>query len=382
MSDARSGREPDLEAVGAAFGIDGVFVGGEAWGSGHINDTFVCAWEADEVRRRWVHQRLNRRVFPEPETVMENILRVTGHLRRRLGSAGVEDVDRRVLEVMPGRDGEPLWWDERGDPWRTYPFIEGARTLDSARSPEHAREVARAFGSFQDLLRDLPGPRLEESIEGFHDTPRRLEALADAVEEDPVGRLDRARQEAEALLARDELASVLSEGLRAGRLPERVTHNDTKINNVLIDDETGEGLCVIDLDTVMPGLTGYDFGELVRTAGSPAAEDETDLRAVDVDLEVFEALARGYLAGAGGFLTGEERRDLVVSGLVMTLENAVRFLTDHLAGDTYFKVHRPGHNLDRCRAQMALLERLEERRQEMQRIVEKAAREAGLGGGG
>lgn len=365
----------DLEAVGAAFGIEGVFVDGSAWGSGHINDTFVCTWQAGWRRRRWVHQRINQTVFSEPETVMENVVRVTEHLRRRLRAAGVPDVHRRVLEVVPTRQGEPLWRDERGDPWRTYPFIEGARTLESPRGPGHAREAARAFGRFLDLLRDLPGPPPAETVAGFHDTPARLEALADAAQADPLGRLEGARPEVDALLGREDLAGALFRAFDAGRLPRRITHNDTKVNNVLVDDRTGEGLCVIDLDTVMPGLTAYDFGELVRTATGRAAEDETDVEAIVVDLEIFEALARGYLAGTGGLLTGEEKGTLTVGGLVMTLENATRFLTDHLVGDTYFKVHRPGHNLDRCRAQLALLRRLEARRRRMERTVQRAVAE-------
>jgi len=374
-------RGPDLEALGAAFGMEGVFVEGRAWGSGHINDTFVSTWDQGGRRRRWVHQRINETVFADPDALMKNVIRVTEHVRRRLEAAGVADVGRRVLEVVYTRQGEPLWRGPRGAPWRTYRFVEGARTLEVPRSPAHAGEVARAFGRFQDLLRDLPGPPLAETIGGFHDTPGRLAALAEAVEADPVGRLDGARREAEALLGRQDLAASLQRALDAGRLPQRITHNDTKINNVLVDDRTGEALCVIDLDTVMPGLTAYDFGELVRTATGRAAEDETDLEKVGVDLDVFDALARGYVSGTAPFLTREERDTLTVGSLVMTLENSTRFLTDHLAGDVYFKVHRPGHNLDRCRAQLTLLRRLEGRRREMERIVERAAREAGRGGG-
>jgi aminoglycoside phosphotransferase (APT) family kinase protein len=257
--------------------------------------------------------------------------------------------------------------DEDGQFWRMYRFIEGARSHDVVEDAVQAYEAARAFGEFQRMLADLPAPRLHETISDFHNTPKRLAALKRAVEEDALGRAEGAQREIGFALERESVTRLLVE---AG-LPERVTHNDTKINNVLLDERTGEGICVIDLETTMPGLAPFDFGDMVRTMSCRAAEDERDLSLVRMEMEMFEALARGYLSAAD-FLLDLEKRMLVQAGRVITLEQGIRFLTDYLEGDTYFKVHRAGQNLDRARAQFRLEESLEENAAAMERVVEGA----------
>jgi Ser/Thr protein kinase RdoA (MazF antagonist) len=256
--------------------------------------------------------------------------------------------------------------DAGGETWRAYRFIENARTYDAVTSAEQAFQAARAFGRFQQQLASLPPPRLHETIPDFHHTPKRFAALEQAIAADAKGRAALARAEIEFARSRQSIAGVL---LGAG-LPERITHNDTKFNNVLLDDTTGEAVCIIDLDTVMPGLALYDFGDMVRTTTSPAAEDEQDLSKVTLKFPLFEALVRGYLESAGGFLTPAEKQHLAFSGKLITFETGIRFLADYLAGDTYFKVHREGHNLDRCRTQFKLVESIERQEEQMNRTVE------------
>ncbi len=354
----------DLSAVTHAFQIPGQFVTAAPYGSGHINDSFSVEYDDAGRRARYLVQRINHRIFTDPIGLMQNIERVTVHLAAKV--AGQPDSGRRVLSLLPARTGLAWHVDADGNTWRAYHFISGARSYDVVESPEQAFQAARAFGQFQSLLADLPAPPLLETIPGFHHTPTRFAQLERALAADAVGRAASARRELDFALARRSITSVL---LEAG-LPSRVTHNDTKLNNVLIDDTTGEGVCVIDLDTVMPGLALYDFGDMVRTTVSPAAEDERDLSRVALQMPMFEALARGYLASAGSFLTAAERQLLAFSGRVITFEIGLRFLADHLNGDTYFKVHREGHNLDRARTQFRLVELLEQEQPRMEKLVE------------
>jgi aminoglycoside phosphotransferase (APT) family kinase protein len=327
-----------------AFALDGEFVSAVRWGSGHINDSYAVTVDAAGGPERYLVQRLNDVVFPDPAALMENVRRVTEHLRRRPGSGP-------VLTLVPTRDG--------GVVHRAFPFVEGAETYDAVSSPAVAREAARAFGRFQRDLGDLPGPRLHETIPGFHHTPGRFAALEAAVAADAAGRAREAAPEIGFARSREPLARVLTDAHDAGDIPERVIHGDTKINNVLFDRDTGRALCVIDLDTVMPGLSLYDFGGLVRTCVSPAAEDERDLSRIVVSGEIHAALVDGYLEEMGDTLTDAERDLLPAAGPVHTLEDGIRFLTDHLAGDVYYRIRRPGQNLDRARAQFALLVGLE-----------------------
>jgi len=295
---------------------------------------------------------------------MENIQRVTAHLAVKV--AGQPDVSRRVLTLISTREGVSYYLDEQGNYWRAYLFIEKARSYDAVENPRQAFEAAKAYGQFQKLLADLPAPRLHDTIPDFHHTPKRFAALTNAVESDRFNRAADAKREIDFVLKHASITDAL---INAG-LPERVTHNDTKFNNVMLDDETGEGICVVDLDTLMPGLALYDFGDMVRTTTSPSKEDERDLTRIEMKFPMFEALARGYLAAAGGFLTPAEKKLLAFSGKLITFEIGMRFLTDFLGGDTYFKVHRNGHNLDRCRTQFKLVESIERQEDQMNELVE------------
>ncbi|HEY1986379.1 MAG TPA: aminoglycoside phosphotransferase family protein [Terracidiphilus sp.] len=357
-------RTQDVGAAAKAFQIDGELITAAPCGSGHINDTYCAVFHQNGKPARFVFQRINHNIFKNPVMLMENIERVTAHLGAR--AADQPDRLRRVLTLVPTRDGGVLHIDADGYYWRAYHFIEGAKTYDSIQSQDQAFQAAKAFGEFQKLLADLPAPRLHDTIPDFHHTPKRFSALERAIAADVAGRVAAVKGEIEFALARKSLCGVLLDAA----LPERVTHNDTKINNVMLDDLTGEGICVIDLDTVMPGLVAYDFGDMVRTAANSGAEDERDLSKVNLQFPFFEALARGYLASAGGFLTKREKQFLAFSGKLITFEIGIRFLTDYLAGDTYFKVHREGHNLDRCRAQFKLLESMEMQYEQMDKLIE------------
>ncbi len=365
-----------LATVARAFAITGSYLESRPYVAGHINDTFVAAYSQGGTRVRYILQRINERIFRDPPAMMENILRVTGESHRRLRQAGVPDSSRRALTVIPSVDGRAFHRDEEGKYWRAYLFIEGTRTFDVIQNERQAREAARGFGEFQRLVSRLPGAPLNETIPNFHHTRSRFERLKEAVGADPLGRLGDVRAEWDFFREREECVDVLLDLQARGEIPLRVTHNDTKLNNVLIDDATGEAICVVDLDTVMPGLALYDFGDMVRAATSPAAEDEQDLSLVRMQMPMFEALVDGYLAPAGAFLNDTEVRHLAFSGKLITMETGMRFLTDFLEGDTYFKIHRPGQNLDRCRTQIALVRSIEEQENAMDEVVRRAARQA------
>jgi hypothetical protein len=357
----------DLRAIAARFAFHGEASDFRPWGNGHINDTYLVTCESAGSTARYILQRINAQVFREPATVMQNIQRVTVHLAGQLQSH--PDRARRGLALVPRHDGSGWFVDADGETWRAYHFIENARSYDTATSTVQAFQAAQAFGRFQQQLAGLPAPRLLETIPDFHHTPKRFAALEQAIAADVKGRAALAKPEIDFAIARKSICGVL---LQAD-LPERITHNDTKFNNVLLDDATGESLCVIDLDTVMPGLALYDFGDMVRTTTSPAAEDEQDLSKVTMQLPMFEALVRGYLSAAGEFLTKTEKKLLAFSGKLITFEIGIRFLADYLNGDTYFKIHREGHNLDRCRTQFRLVESIEMQEDKMNRLVDSIA---------
>jgi len=354
----------NVRLVASHFQIHGAFQEAEPYGSGHINDTYCAIVDQAGTPVRYIFQRINHNIFKNPVALLENIQRVTAHLA---GKAN-EDVDfsRRALTLVATRTGEAYYRDGEGNYWRCYLFIERARTYDAVESPEQAFQAAKAFGQFQKMLADLPVPRMHDTIPDFHHTPKRFADLEKAIEANQANRMSLAAAEIDFALKRKSICSVLLEA----NLPERVTHNDTKFNNVMLDDATGEGICVIDLDTVMPGLALYDFGDMVRTTTSPAKEDERDLSEVTMQFPMFEALVRGYLSSAGEFLTPAEKKFLAFSGKLITFEIGLRFLTDYLAGDTYFKVHRDGHNLDRCRTQFKLVESIEQQEKAMNKLVE------------
>lgn len=364
----------DAVAVLARFDVPGRLVSLEAHTSGLINYSWLARFEGPGGAQRYLLQQINRHVFHHPEEVMENMARVTRHVAVHLVREGVPDADRRVLSLVPTRDERPFHRDGAGETWRLVPWVEGTLSRERAATEAEARETARAFGRFLAQLRDLPGPPLHETIVGFHDTPSRLVAFERAVAADRVARAGSCRGEIEALLDRRALAAALADPAARGEIPVRPTHNDAKIANVLFDESTGEALCVVDLDTVMPGLSLHDFGDLARSGVSDSDEDERDLSRVAVRVPVFEALARGFVEGAGDALSAAERSLLVTGAQVIVYEQAIRFLGDHLDGDRYYRTTRPGHNLDRARNQIRLLEGLEANGPGLRRIV------AALGG--
>ena len=369
MTDKSISQETMRDIV-SNFLIGGRMTGAEPYGTGHINDTYAVYFEG-APRRRYIFQRINHRIFPDVRRLMENITRVTEHIRGKLERTPGIDRERCTLTIIPVKSGASFLETAAGEYWRAYVFIEGASTHDVLTEKRQAYEAARTFGAFQGLLADLPAPPLHETIPYFHHTPRRMSALKEAVRKDAANRCTTAGNEIKFALAREPMTSAVVDMLAKGVLPERVTHNDTKINNVMIDDISGKGVCAIDLDTVMAGSALYDFGDMVRTAAATSAEDETDLSKAGVDMTLFADLVRGYLESAGSFLNDAERNNLAFSARLITFTIGIRFLTDFLAGDVYFKTRRPNHNLDRARVQFRMVETMEAREKEMQRIVKE-----------
>jgi Ser/Thr protein kinase RdoA (MazF antagonist) len=353
------------------FTFDGKFLKATPYGTGHIHDTYATYFKkANGGVHRYILQRINTHVFKKPEQLMQNIERVTAHLREKIGAAG-GDPQRETLTIIPTVEGSTFHEARDGSYWRAYVFIEDAQTYEVAANLTQVYNASKAFGKFQKLLGDFPAVQLHETIPGFHDTRKRLAALVTAVETDGRNRAQSVKGEIEFVMQRAEETAMLVNLLEQDKLPQRVTHNDTKFNNVMIDDKTGEGVCVIDLDTVMSGLSLYDFGDSIRSGANPAAEDERDLSKVQFDLGILEHFVRGYLDAARDFLTPIELDHLAFAAKLMTFECGMRFLTDYLNGDTYFKIHRENHNLDRCRTQFKMVRDMEEKRDQIERIVER-----------
>ena len=338
----------------------------EPYGNGHINDTFLVVCGG----KRYILQRMNTRIFTKPYELMQNIVGVTEHIRRKTREAG-EDDSRVSLTVIPTLAGADHFVSDSGEHFRLYDFVEGTVTQEKVENINDFYLCAKAFGAFQRTLADYPAEQLFESIANFHNTPWRYSNLMAAVEKDACGRLASVLPEVEFARQREDFCGVLERAREAGELPLRVTHNDTKLNNILFDAATGEPVCVIDLDTVMPGYSVTDFGDSIRFGANRAAEDETDLSKVVLDLELFEAYAKGFLEGCNGSLTEKELELLPEGAIMMTLECGLRFLTDHLEGDVYFKIHRENHNLDRARNQFALVADMERKLGEMKAIVKR-----------
>lgn len=364
-------RTPNMREVAELFQMRADFVQAFPYGSGHINDTYCGEYDQSGQRLRYIHQRINTKIFNDPVALMQNIQQVTEHSFAALKKEGSREAFRRTLTLIPAVSGQPYAVDADGGYWRTYPFIERARTYDRIESTEQARAAAAAFGDFQKRAADIPRETLVETIPDFHHTPKRLQRLREAVEADTKGRASDVQKELDFIFARESDCGMIVDLLESGEIPVRVTHNDTKLNNVMLDDVTAEGVCVIDLDTVMPGCVLYDFSDMVRTATSTAAEDARDLAKVAMQLPIFEALVTGYLSTAKDFLTAKEIEYLAPSAKLIVLECGIRFLTDHLEGDVYFKTHRDNHNLDRARNQFALVESIEQKLPEMERCVER-----------
>jgi hypothetical protein len=362
-------QEHELKSISRHFQIYGEILHAEPLKIGHINETYTATYDQGGMRVRYIHQKLNRNVFKNPASVMKNIMRVTGHLRKKLDAQNVRDLTRRSLVVIPTRDGSAYLENGGKDVWRTFVFVEGVKTHEAVQSPQQAFQAGRAFGEFQGLLVDLPGGRLAETIPNFHNTRKRFEAFQAAVQEDRYNRASRVQAEIAFAHKREPIVGVILDALAKGHIPERITHNDTKFNNVMLDVVTGEAMCIVDLDTVMPGCALYDFGDMVRTTTSPTLEDELDLSKVKMQMSMFKLLARGYLSTAGQFLNKREKELIAFSGKLITFEIGLRFLTDFLCGDVYFRSHRPDHNLDRCRTQFKLVESIERQEGAMQKFV-------------
>ncbi|MES0362268.1 MAG: aminoglycoside phosphotransferase family protein [Anaerolineales bacterium] len=362
--------KPDFKEIVQHFEFEGDFSSAISYGTGHINDTYIASFEDNGSTRRYILQRINHHIFLNPEGMMKNIEAVTAHLGRRIETAG-GDPQREALTLIPTVEENSYFLTEQGDYWRGYLFINNARTYEVVENLDHVYNAAKAFGNFQNLLSDYPSEKLIETIPYFHNTRKRYQDFIEAVEREEVNRAKSSEPEIEFVLHREKDTSVLIDLLAQGELPERITHNDTKFNNVMIDNETGAGVCVIDLDTVMPGLSLYDFGDAIRSLANSAAEDEQDLSQVQFDSEIYEHYTHGYLDAVGNLLTETEIEYMPFSAILMTLECGMRFLADHLQGDTYFKIHRENHNLDRCRTQFKLVADMEEQFDEMVRIVNK-----------
>ena len=342
-----------------AFDIPGNYLGEYPYGNGHINDTFCVIHENNGKEIRYIRQRINKNIFKDVPALMDNIGRVTRQQKKKFLEAGKNDIDRRVLTLVPSMDGKDYIIDAEGQYWRTYIFLENTLTLETVKKTEHAFQAAKAFGEFQCQLADMPAPRLHETIPEFHNSRSRFNTLVKAIEADEFNRAKNVREEINFAMQREKIVDVLLNLQANGELPERITHNDTKLNNVLISAETGEGMCVIDLDTVMPGLALYDFGDMVRTATNSEEEDERDLSKVKMDINMYNALKDGYLSTAGEMLVPKEIELLPFSGQLITFEIGIRFLTDYLQNDVYFKIHRDKQNIDRCRKQFKMVESME-----------------------
>jgi len=353
------------------FQFEGDVTDARRWGSGHINDTFLLTYQrTEEEPAKMILQHMNKNVFPKPVEVMENVMGVTNFLRKKIEAAGGDPM-RETLNAIPVTDGLPYYVDADGEYWRAYAYISGTTSYDVVENEEIFYESARAFGRFQNLLSDYPAETLHETIEKFHDTRNRFANFKKAVEADAIGRAAEVQEEIAFVLEREDVANFFSELLEQNALPLRVTHNDTKLNNVMLDSITQKGICVVDLDTVMPGLAMHDFGDAIRFGASTGDEDEKDLSKIWCDMNLFEVFTKGFLEGCGDTLTEKEIELLPMGAKVMTYECGMRFLTDYLQGDTYFRIHRPEHNLDRARTQFKLMADMEAKWDIMESIVQK-----------
>ncbi len=338
------------------------------YGEGHINNTYRVVCDQEGKKNRYILQSINGNVFKEPEKVMENIVNVTAWLKRRIQENG-GDAERETLNLIKTRGGNSYYFDPEGTCWRMYYFIRDAVSFEQVKDVNDFYQSAVAFGRFQRLLADYPAQTLHETIPDFHNTQDRFCKFKEVLKKDPCGRAADVTEEIQFVLDREELAGALCRLQEKGILPLRVTHNDTKLNNVMFDKENRMPICIVDLDTVMPGLSVNDFGDSIRFGASTAAEDERDLEKVSCDLELYEAYVKGFIEGCEGALTEAELDNLPLGAIMMTFECGMRFLTDHLDGDHYFKIHREGHNLDRCRTQFKLVKDMEEKLEQMKAIV-------------
>lgn len=357
-----------LREAADAFAFDRTTGEISRYGEGHINDTFVV-WASDKCKR-YIMQRINTDTFKNPKELMENVCHVTGFLRKAILEKG-GDPERETLNVIPTKEGKPFYTDSEGGTWRAYSFVEDTVCLQKVENENDFYTVAETFGTFQNQLAAFPAATLHETIVKFHDTPTRYQNFEKAVAEDAMGRAKDVADEIAFVRSREADCHVLVDMLSKNEIPLRVTHNDTKLNNVLIDKTSKKGVCVIDLDTVMPGLAAYDFGDSIRFGANDCAEDEPDQNKVHFDLHLFEVFAKGFLSTAGATMSEQEKSSLVWGAKLMTLECGMRFLTDYLEGDHYFRISRPAQNLDRARTQFTLVKGMEAAFADMMRIIQK-----------
>ena len=342
-------------AVCDRFAFGGAVADLKVCGNGHINSTYIATVESG---KRYILQILNTAIFKDPVGVMNNIVAVTDHIRKGLAEAG-EDTERGTMRVIPTKEGSNGYTDDEGRFWRAYYFVEDTVCRLTVDSPETFARVGEAFGDFQRRLSDFDASALIESIPNFHNTKKRYADFLTAVERNAAGRVDSVRDEIQFITDRADKCALIVDALASGDLPLRVTHNDTKLSNILLDEVTEEAVCIIDLDTVMPGSSLYDFGDSIRTGAASAAEDEPDLDKVHFLPEMFKAYAKGFIKGTGGALTETELQMLPDGGYIITLEQAIRFLGDYLDGDTYYHTDYPDHNLVRARTQLKLVAEME-----------------------
>lgn len=360
-----------IEEATKEIAFEGELIDYKIYGSGHINDTYLVRYKQEDGSvKKYILQRMNHEIFTKPWEVMENILGVTSFLKEKISKNG-GDISRETMNVIKTKNGESYYKDSIGSYWRGYDFIEGAKTYDMVETPDDFYQSAVAFGHFQSLLSDYNAESLHETIKDFHNTPDRYQKFIKAVEEDVCDRAKLVQEEIKFIMDREKDTHILMDLLKNKEIPLRVTHNDTKLNNIMIDDETHKAICVIDLDTVMPGFSVNDFGDSIRFGANTGAEDETDLSKISLDLNLFELYTKGFLEGCNGSLTEKELQMLPVGAKMMTLECGMRFLTDYLQGDTYFRVHRENHNLDRTRTQLKLVKDMEDKWDSMYEIVKK-----------
>ena len=353
-----------LEEILSTFKIEGEAFYCEPYGNGHINDTYLVKTKTENGENKYMLQGINTYVFKNPQGIMDNIEKVTNYLREKA-------LGKRVLSLIYNEDGHTYYKDSDGSFWRMYNFIDNAICLDIVDSADDFYECAVAFGKFQRDLCNFPADTLYETIPDFHNTPKRFETFLKACENNLSGRADTAKEEIEFVKNRKDFCSVLIDAYKEGKLPLKVTHNDTKSNNVMLDEETHKAVCVIDLDTIMPGFSVTDFGDAVRFGASTAAEDEKDLSKVNFDLDFFEAYVKGFIKGCQGMLDKKEIELLPEGAKMMTLECGMRFLADYIDGDLYFKTHYPEHNLVRARTQFKLVSDMEENWDKMKQIIQK-----------
>lgn len=352
------------------FEFNGNLVDFRSFGNGHINDTYLVRFRSCGKIKKYILQRVNSDVFKEPEKVMSNIVGVTEFLKQEIIKNG-GDPERETLNVIKTKDGKGFYIDGYGNYWRAFLFISDAVSLDLPEDDNDFYQSAVAFGNFQRQLGGYNAEDLYETIPDFHNTPVRYQNFIKAVENNKSGRAETALEEIDFVKSRKDFTTVLEDSFKKGLLPKRVTHNDTKINNVMLDKDTREPVCVVDLDTIMPGYSVNDFGDSIRFGASTAAEDEMDLNKVHFDIGLFETYTRGFLKGCGGSLTEGEIMLLPEGAKMMTLECGMRFLTDYIDGDVYFKTSYNEHNLVRCRTQFKLVKEMEEHWDQMKQIVAK-----------